>query len=422
MALTDEQIEVLGDRLTKLYQELEQDVIADIARRVKKTGRYTETAELMAKSLMAHGYSPEKIQSEAMKLLRADKAYKMAVAENTKSYKEYVASEVARVVTEAKEQGNAIVAEAGSMSFNSDLSLWEQAGKSLSEPGGFKRLVAAMALQTNRELHNLTRSMGFKGAGFTAVENAYQHHLDLGLIKLTSGAYSWQQVVNDCVRELAQSGLRTIDYKSGRSMQLDTAIRNCIMTASGQLAGKVTMLNMADSGETLVEVSKHWGARSDGSRGHSDHAYWQGKVYAIDNGRHTKEARRLGYAIRNLEDATGYPSDPAGLHGYNCRHTMYTYFEGISEPNKWEPEPLPVTVNGKEYTYYQATQKQRQMERGIRATKREIEAQRAINGDTSELQSKLRRQTADYKLFSAETNIRPKNERLRVQGERALQK
>ena len=415
MALTDEQLELLGNRLVPLYQELEQDVIADIARRVKKTGRYTETAELMARALMEQGYSPARIQREVMKVLRADKEYQMAVAEHTKEYKQYVASEISRVVAEAKEQGNDIVADAGNMAFNADLSMWEQAGKSLSQPSGFHQLVDAMALQTNGELKNLTKSLGFKNVGFTALENVYQHQLDLGLIKLTSGAYSWQRVVDDCVRELAQSGLRTIDYKSGRSMQLDTAVRNCIRTASGQLAGKVTMLNMDSTGESLVEVSQHWGARSDGSCGHSDHAYWQGKVYTTDRSSHRAESRRLGYPIRNLEDATGYPSDPLGLCGYNCRHSFYVFFEGISEPNQWDPEPAPVTVNGRDYDYYHATQRQRQMERQIRATKREVEAQRALGGDTKELQSKLRKQTADYKRFSAEVGIRPKTERLRVQ-------
>lgn len=415
MALTDEQLELLGNRLVPLYQELEQDVIADIARRVKKTGRYTETAELMARALMEQGYSPARIQREVMKVLRADKEYQMAVAEHTKEYKQYVASEISRVVAEAKEQGNDIVADAGNMAFNADLSMWEQAGKSLSQPSGFHQLVDAMALQTNGELKNLTKSLGFKNIGFTALENVYQHQLDLGLIKLTSGAYSWQRVVDDCVRELAQSGLRTIDYKSGRSMQLDTAVRNCIRTASGQLAGKVTMLNMDSTGESLVEVSQHWGARSDGSCGHSDHAYWQGKVYTTDRSGHRTESRRLGYPIRNLEDATGYPSDPLGLCGYNCRHSFYVFFEGISEPNQWDPEPAPVTVNGRDYDYYHATQRQRQMERQIRATKREIEAQRTLGGDTKELQSKLRKQTADYKRFSAEVGIRSKTERLRVQ-------
>ena len=415
MALTEEELEEIGRRMASYYQELEQNTIADIARRVKKTGRYTETAELMVTALREQGVSPARIRTEVMKLLRADAAYQKAVAENTVEYKRYVASEIRRITEEAREEGNRIVADAGMMSFNRDLSAWEAAGKSLSEPGGFAQLLEAMAKQTDGELRNLTRSLGFKGMGFTPLEQAYQHQMDLGLIKLTSGAYSWQQVVNDCVRELAQSGLRTIDFKSGRSMQLDTAARNAIMTASGQLSGRITMLNLGSTGETLVEVAAHWGARSDGSRGHADHAYWQGKVYAIDKGKHRKEGRRLGYKILNLEEATGYPSDPLGLHGYNCRHTMYPFFEGISEPNVWDPEPDPVTVNGREYTYYEATQRQRQMERQIRATKREIEAQNALGGDTAELRSRLKKQTSDYKSFSAEVGIRPKNERLRVQ-------
>ena len=414
--LTEEQIELLGQQLVPLYQELEQEVIADIARRVKKTGRYTETAEIMVKSLMEKGYSPEKIQKEVMKLIRAEKDYQMAVAENTKEYKDMISAEIKRIVAEAKEQGNEIVAQAGNMAYNNDLSMWKQAGKSLTQPSSFNQLVNAMALQTNKELRNLTRSLGFKNVGFTALENVYQHQLDLGLIKLTSGAYSWQQVVDDCVRELAQSGLRTIDYESGKSMQLDTAVRNCIRTSSARLSGKVTMLNLEETGGGLVEVSSHWGARSDGSCGHSDHAYWQGKVYAVDHAKHRSESKRLGYTIRNLEEVTGYPSDPRGLLGYNCRHMMYPFWEGISEPNKWDPEPEPVTVNGREYDYYHATQRQRQMERQIRATKREIEAQRIIGGDTTELNAKLKKQMAQYKQFSADVNIRPKNERLRVQS------
>jgi len=54
------------------------------------------------------------------------------------------------------------------------------------------------------------------------------------------------------------------------------------------------------------------------------------------------------------------------------------------------------------------------MERGIRATKREIEAQKAIGGDTTELRAKLKKQKADYYAFSEKVGIRPKDNRLRV--------
>lgn len=141
MALTDEQLELLGNRLVPLYQELEQDVIADIARRVKKTGRYTETAELMARALMEQGYSPARIQREVMKVLRADKEYQMAVAEHTKEYKQYVASEISRVVAEAKEQGNDIDGRMPEIWLLMRICLCgSRQGKSLSQPSGFHHL------------------------------------------------------------------------------------------------------------------------------------------------------------------------------------------------------------------------------------------------------------------------------------------
>lgn len=79
-------------------------------------------------------------------------------------------------------------------------------------------------------------------------------------------------------------------------------------------------------------------------------------------------------------------------------------------------EPEPVKINGKEYDYYHVSQQQRKMERDIRVTKREIEAQKAIGGDTVVLQSALRKQTADYKQFSAAAGVKAKNNRLRVES------
>ena len=70
--LTENQLEMLGNQIAALYQALEQDVIADIARRVKKTKRFTETAELMAQAMKETGMVPDRIREEVMKLLRAD--------------------------------------------------------------------------------------------------------------------------------------------------------------------------------------------------------------------------------------------------------------------------------------------------------------------------------------------------------------
>ncbi|MGO5053637.1 phage minor capsid protein [Lachnospiraceae bacterium LCP25S3_G4] len=414
--LTEEQIELLGDRLVPIYQELEQSIIADIARRVKKTGRFTETAELMAKALKEKGYSPAQIQKEVFKYMNADADYQKFVSENTIEHKKEVQALIDQAKKDAITEGDKLVIESGNMSFNNDMSLWESAGKTLTKTSAFNELVTAMSIQTNKELKNLTKTLGFKGVdGFTKLKNVYQHELDLALLKITSGNYSSQQALDECVRRMAKSGLRTIEYSSGRTMQLDTAARLSIRTASTQLSGQISLANATENGEDLVEVSSHFGARSDGSHGPSDHAYWQGKVYSLSGRISKKESIRLGYVIRKLEDATGYPHNPLGLKGCNCRHDFYTFFEGISKPTEWPDEPKPTKWNGKEYTYSEATTKQRSMERNIRATKREIEAQSALGGDTEQLRTRIKCQTAEYKAFSENCGISEKVNRLRIQ-------
>lgn len=383
-----------------LYQNLEDEVIADIARRVKNTGRYTETAELMAKSMVEHGYSAEKIQAEVMKMLRADKNYKMAVAENTAAYKQEVQDIINKTVKEAKAAGNDLVAEAGNMAWNNDLSMWQEHGVDLKKPNSMSQLLLAFQKQTAGELKNLTRTMGFKNTvfGTTGVLNAYQREMDLALLKVATGTFSYDQAVNDCVHRLAQSGLRSIDYANGRSYQLDTAARMSVRTGLSQLSGKIMEENLKSSGQDLVITSQHMGSRPE-------HAVWQNKVFSY-SGKSKK--------YPDFFKETGYGT-ATGLKGVNCTHDFYPFWEGASIiPDDLE-EPAPVKINGREYNHYQVSQQQRKMERGIRATKREIEAQKAIGGDTSELQSILRKQNSDYKQFSAAAGVNIKNNRLRVE-------
>lgn len=353
----------------------------------------------MAKSMVEQGYSADKIQAEVIKMLRADKAYQMAVAENTKAYKQEVQEIINQTVKEAKAAGNELVAEAGNMAWNNDLSMWQEHGVDLKKPNSMSQLLLAFQKQTAGELKNLTRTMGFKNTvfGTTGVLNAYQREMDLALLKVATGTFSYDQAVSDCVHRLAQSGLRSIDYANGRSYQLDTAARMSVRTGLSQLSGKIMEANLASTGQDLVITSQHMGSRPE-------HAVWQNKVFSY-SGKNKK--------YPDFFKETGYGT-ATGLKGVNCTHDFYPFWEGASViPDDLE-EPAPVKINGKEYDYYQVSQQQRKMERDIRATKREIEAQKAIGGDTTTLQSKLRKQTNDYKQFSVAAGVKVKSNRLRV--------
>ena len=244
------------------------------------------------------------------------------------------------------------------------------------------------------------------------------------MIKICSGTFSQDRVLRDTVHDLAQSGLRSIDFDSGRSMQLDTAARVAIRTGCHQLAGKVSDKNIAQTGENLVYVSKHRGARNTGT-GHANHEQWQGKVYYIKPGQdYWKEAERIGQDyITDLWYATGYSvdgaheNDPLGLDGYNCRHNRHPWFEGVSTfpANHSEPDPEPVTINGRTYDFYAVTQKMRAMERSVRALKREKEALETLGMDTTEIRARIKRKTAEYKEFCRACGVPEKSTRLRYE-------
>ena len=406
MALTDEQIEKLADDyLVGLYQNMEKDVLQDIARRVRKTDRFTETAEIMARNMHEQGYSTAQIYAEVMRILQADPEYIQFVAENTKAYKAEVTEIINQTTRDAKKAGNELVAEAGDMAFNNDMSMWELAGQDLSKPNNMTQIINSFQKDLNGQLKNLTGTTGFKGTilGTTGVKQAYQRALDTALLEVSTGTFSFDEAVNKVVTEMAHSGLRSIDYASGRSYQLDTSARMCVRTSMNQMAGRITEANCKSSGVDLVIVSQHEGARPE-------HADVENKVFSM-SGKSDKYPDFSDPLPCDGGEGAGY-GDAAGICGVNCRHTFYPFWEGISEI----PEPLETwedkEVDGKTYDYYDATQHQRSMEREIRALKREEYV--ADPEHKAEIDRKIKAKTQEYHRFSEEVGIRAKDNRLRV--------
>ena len=396
--LTEEQLEIYGGVLVPVFQQLEQDIIADIARRVRKEERWTETAELQAEELRRLGWSPYRIRIEVMRRLQANKEYAAMVERNTLEAKAAQQAAIDEAREALREQAPELFETVGNMAFRNDLSLWEQAGQRLTRGGAVDRAVREMRKRATGDILNLTRTMGFSlPTGSVPARRAFTAALNSALTQAVSGTVSYQQACANAVRLLTQSGLRHIDYKNGVTRQIDTAVRNAVLTASAQLSGEIMQANIEESGVAYVQVSAHWGARDS-------HAVWQGKVYPL-----AEFCSVCGY---------GEPSNPDHIYSYNCRHTHYPYWPGISEPVEYPPEPGPFEADGKTYTYYQATQRQRAMERSIRAMKRDALAQDAMGDKGALAAAKIRldEKTAAYKRFSAQVNMRPRLERTQVFG------
>ncbi len=382
--LTPEYLQGMPEELMQLTQGLEQQLIEDISRRIAKAGQITDTAAYQMIRLKELGASTEYLEKLIADYLNiSEQAVQRMVFDAAKTDSEFYEAVYARA-------GRAYVP----YEYNEYL----------------QQLAVAAVNQTCGELVNLTRSMGFAVRGadgrltFKPAAKAYQAALDKAHMLVASGGMDYITAVRMAVGELASSGLRFVDYESGVRNHADVAVRRAVLTGVSQMTGQIALHNAAELGTDVVEVDAHAGARPD-------HAVWQGRWFSLSG----KDKR---YPL--LSQATGYGT-VTGLKGANCRHDFYPVIPGIDEPAYTEEElrnidPPPVTVDGKTYTYYEAEQRQREIERAIRKTKRQIIAAQA-SGDEEQFTAKsvlLRRQRTEYKEFSNKAGLIARNERNQV--------
>lgn len=275
--------------------------------------------------------------------------------------------------------------------------------------------IDAIRRQTLGEYRNLTRSMAFVvdgGRTTLAPAKAYQWALDNAVLQIESGTTGYNQAISSAVRQLADSGLRVVSYESGRTEQIDVAVRRAVMTGTAQLCDKFTQQSAEYLGTHYFEVSAHSGARDKpGPSPWSSHKEWQGKVYSERTG----DIYPSIYAVCGLGEVDG-------LEGVNCRHRRFPWVEGVSERTYTDEELShiddghDVTYDGKHYTAYEATQMQRRMENSIRKQKRRTIAfeKAGLKEDAQAASIKARRLMKKYKDFSKAAKLPEQRARMEV--------
>lgn len=382
--LTPEYMQGAPAELEALFLRLEEDVIKDICRRIAKEGMLTESAE---------------DQIERLRDLGAGTDY---IKQKISEYSELSDEEIDRLFFDAAQASDEFYKKAYAQA-NKEYTPYEYNDY-------FQQAVTAAVNQTKGELRNLTQSMGFSYRGsngqvrFHTAAEAYRDCLDYAFMQTATGMTDYNTAIRNATRRLTESGLQFVDYASGVRCHADVAARRAVLTGLSQYTGKISEHNAQELETDIVEVTAHAGARPD-------HAEWQGRWYSL-SGKSKK--------YPSLVEVTGYGTG-AGLKGWNCRHDFYPVIDGISEPSYTEEElrnidPPPFEYEGKTYTYYEATQRQRYMERSMRKTKRELLAADAT-GDKDRFTEKsvlLRRQKDEYGKFSKEAGLLTQNERTQV--------
>lgn len=273
--------------------------------------------------------------------------------------------------------------------------------------------VDAIKRQAHDTFRNLTASMGFLvGNTMLKPARAYQWALDNAEMQIQSGAISYNQAIKTAVKQLADSGLKVVDYESGHRDQIDVAARRAVMTGVNQICAKYTEQSAEYLETPYFEVSAHAGARDiPGKSPWSSHKAWQGLVYST----------RSNDIYPSIYDVCGLGAVD-GLEGANCRHRRNVWVEGVSDRTYTDEQlehiddGLGCTFDGKTYTAYEATQMQRRVERQIIKQKRFVTAYKASE-QTDEYRAakiKLTRLNSKYNAFSEAAKLPLQWERTKV--------
>lgn len=291
--------------------------------------------------------------------------YKMSRLYDLGTSKKRIKDIVARTLNLSDKEVENIFTNITESGYNEAESAFIEQGKEFipySENEPLQQFVRAVQEQTQNECKNITQSMGFAkrqpdgSLGFTPVADYYQETLDKAVTEIASGASDYNTVLEKTVTEMTNSGLRTVDYASGHSNRVTVAARRAVSRGLNQVVGKINEENAEKLGTNYFEVSWHSGARPS-------HQVWQGRVYSKEE----------------LESVCGLGT-VTGLCGANCYHSYSPFTPGIT-PRTYTDEQLdkmnaeenkPVEYNGKTYTKYEATQRQRRLETTMRAQRQKI--------------------------------------------------
>ena len=379
-------LDALPEELAELYRALEDTMLDEICSRLKLADQLNEVTVQNIRALRSHGIDLKDIEKAIRK---------------TSGISEKKLQELLDDVVERNQK------------YYTDLINLAH----ITQPETLMSIEDTWAIyeQTKQTMRNLTRSMVFLvDAGRTILPpaKAYQWALDNATMQIQSGAISYNQAIKTAVKQLADSGLKVVDYESGHRDQIDVAVRRAVMTGVNQICAKYTEQSAEYLETPYFEVSAHSGARDKpGPSPWSSHKDWQGKVYSI----------RAGDIYPNIYEVCGLGTVD-GLEGANCRHRRFPWVEGVSERTYTDKQlkhidnGLGCTFDGKSYTAYEATQMQRRVERTIRKLKREKAAYRAagLKGDAMALNTRLHRLSTKYKAFSAAAGLPEQRERMKV--------
>lgn len=286
-----------------------------------------------------------------------------------------------------------------------------------NEMNALKNEVDALSLMTKGTYMNLvnTSVLGFwLNDRFYNIQEAYQYAIDQAILSISQGKDTFQHQMYSLLKQFGDSGIRTIDYASGTSRRLDSALRMNLREGIRELHNATQEVLGKEFESDGVEITVH-------EYPAPDHAMLQG--------------RQFSYAeFENLQNdlpATDYKGitythEHRPISKLNCYHNIFSIVLGVSQPQYTNEELEQIKqrnekgfdFEGKHLSMYEGTQLQRKIETEIRKQKdNQILGVSSGNKELiADAQYKITALTNRYKELSKISGLPTKMERMRVVG------
>lgn len=261
-------------------------------------------------------------------------------------------------------------------------------------------------------IHDLDGNVTFLG-----LKETYNTLLDTALLNVGQGKETFDSSMSRIINDIGNSGLKTLNYESGRNIRLDSAVRMHLKSRLRELHNENQKIYGSEFGSDGIEISVHSNPAVDHEKVQG-HQFSNSEYEKLQDGLIAKDINGKIYSLDH-DSKNGYRP----ISEMNCYHYIFSIVLGVSEPEYTEKQLQKIIddndkgfeFEGKHYTNYQGTQLQRKIETEIRKQK-DIKTL-AFASDNKEVLDnanlKITYLNDKYKALNEISGLKPKLKRLR---------
>ena len=289
-----------ADAVSGLYQDLEEQLMANIVRHLKDYGQPIDSDDWQIQKLAEIG----KLNQENIKIIAK------AAGINEDAALEMLEEVVQNVLNTQLEPGFASLVRDELV----------ESAEEVQKSKNIKQVMSTLQKQAKDVLNLCNTTMLYKARDAfqnlvqttTQVANEYLEIMNKNAAGIVTGAMSRQEALRKTIKAFNDKGIPAFVDKAGREWTPEAYVNMAMRNTARNVADEVQDARCKDFGVDLIAIDAHVGARPKCAKD-------QGKIFSLSNkSGYTKDLK--GKKIRYYPWKSSSYGEPDGILGINCGH------------------------------------------------------------------------------------------------------